>query len=243
MIFNNKPRMSYSFKSFPHQQESDTFLKDHKILSDVLPTSIHEHYFKSDPLLKENHCIIQAPDITNCSVIVVTGDDYPFVHIYHAPPSSFPNEIDRPRLRGNVQEFIDEIRAIVTIFNENEKFEVNEIGFMIIGEIVSKSRIDYMKDKLQMIYDLSLDKVKMNTFEYSDIMKPNPYLETVITETGCSFKCDMITITYSMNLDMYQVSGPSIYDKKQIHFINHRGIWTESKKILPKIKDYVGNYC
>ena len=123
MIFNNKPRMSYSFKSFPHQQENDKFMKDHKILSDVLATSVHEHYFKSDPLLKENHCIIQAPDITNCSVIVVTGDDYPFVHIYHAPPSSFPNEIDRPRLRGNVikdyrQHRLDEIEAMEPIPEE-----------------------------------------------------------------------------------------------------------------------------
>ena len=235
--------MSYSFQSFPHDYTEDEYMKDNVIMSDVLSTSVHKHYFKSDPLIKKNHCIIQAPDITNCSVVVVTGDDYPFVHIYHAPPGSFPNELDRPKLRGNIQEFIDEIQKIVTIFNENPKFEVNDINFMIIGEIVSKSRIDYMKESLQTIYDLSLDKIKMNTFEYSDIMEPNPYLETVITKTGCTFKCDMITITYSMNLDIYQVSGPSLYDKKQIHFINHRGNWTESKKILPKIKEYVGNYC
>ena len=70
------------------------------------------------------------------------------------------------RSEGLKLKFKIDQQPTLAIFNENEKFEVNEIGFMIIGEIVSKSRIDYMKDKLQMIYGLSLDKIKYKNQRY-----------------------------------------------------------------------------
>jgi len=175
--------------------------------------SEHKHFHKS------NHTLIEASDIINCSVIIVTSKNYPLVHLYRTVFPKIENSIFNPTM----EDFTEEIENTFL----NSELKINEIGFTIIGQTVSKKRIDYMRESLENIYDLPSDKIDVNIFEYSDIMNPDQTLRTVINNSKVSFQNNLLTIQYHIQYDIYQISGPS-HDKKEIHFINKNGLWLEN---------------
>jgi len=169
--------------------------------------------------LKSKHTLIEASNIINCSVILIASKNYPLIHLFR---TDFP-KIETSIFHETIQDFISEVQKIT----DHSEFKLDEMGFTIIGQTVSKKTIDYMRESLENIYKLPSDKIIVNVFEYSDVMNPSSHLTTIVSGSKLSFQNNLLTFQYHILSDTYQISGPS-YDKKEIHFINKNGLWLEN---------------
>lgn len=91
-------------------------------------------------------------------VIVIKGDDYPYVHICTLSKVSFPGDTKCVLVSfSEVERFIDGVKS-------RSNKEVKNIDIILISERVTKNKVDYMKTQFP--------GARVTTYEYEDILFP-----------------------------------------------------------------------
>ena len=175
-------------------------------------------YIASDTDTDTNTVILA--EIIDTTILLVKVN-HSHIHIFHSENDAFPNEATFPKLTGSTQSFISEISEI----NKNNKINKNNhIECFLIGNYITKKRIDYCKDQLNNIFQC---KTTIIPLEYGDILLPSNELIMYPTQRTCSFQTNKIQFRYDINSQLITVEGPSI-DKEITRFSYRSGIWTES---------------
>jgi len=96
-------------------------------------------------------------------IIVIRGDDHPYVHICSFPKVSFPGDTECGLVSfSEVEEFIDGVKSKSN--KEVKNKEVKNLDVILISERVTKNKVDHMKS--------NFEGVSVTTYEYEDILFP-----------------------------------------------------------------------
>ena len=91
-------------------------------------------------------------------IIVIKGDDYPYVHICSLSRMSFPGDTNcRLVSFSEVDKFISEVKS-------KSSKRVKNLDIILISEIVTKNKVDHMKSQFP--------GVRVTTYEYEDLLFP-----------------------------------------------------------------------
>ena len=76
-------------------------------------------------------------------IIVIRGDDHPYVHICSFPKVSFPGDTECGLVSfSEVEEFIDGVKS-------KSNKEVKNLDVILISERVTKNKVDHMKSNFE----------------------------------------------------------------------------------------------
>ena len=91
-------------------------------------------------------------------IIVIKGDDYPYVHICSLSRMSFPGDTNcRLVSFSEVDKFISEVKS-------KSSKRVKNLDIILISERVTKNKVDHMKSQFP--------GVRVTTYEYEDLLFP-----------------------------------------------------------------------
>ena len=91
-------------------------------------------------------------------IIVIKGDDYPYVHICSLSRMSFPGDTKCGLVSfSEVEEFINEVKS-------KSSKGVKNLDIILISERVTKNKVDHMKNQFP--------GVRVTTYEYEDLLFP-----------------------------------------------------------------------
>jgi hypothetical protein len=236
-------KTTYTFSSFSPMPEKINNL-DKPIKSHSIGTAEHKHFYRCDSKIAKAFGLIQFPSITSCHAIIITHKDYPFVHAYHAPPGCFPFENSAiARIKGDIKFFLDEIKNIKELFNIHPK----EMDIKIAGKELSSYRLNYLQDQIKNIFTISKENIIVFSLECSNKYITNNYIQNEIAiGPNSEFKTLstyilVLTISYCVNINIFQVTGPPKKQKEKCHILQEDNVWQVLPFVfLPTIKNYIG---
>ena len=242
---------TYAFDTF-HDVDEKIAGIDKPLLAKNLVTAEQGHFYKGDPKFfqKDKHAIIQIPNITDCQGIVITDDSYRVVHAMHAPPGCFPEEDDSSAsTKGDIDVFLNEIDTISKHFKNNtEAWRPKKMSIFIAGKNVTNYRIAYLTKRVGEIFKISNDNILVRSFECLNIYNTSSWVTKDIGIIGSNWEEStksshkMITITFSMNWQQFQISGPGKKRAEEAYICGHQRDWSELiSNLFPNIKKYIDN--
>lgn len=132
--------------------------------------------------------------------LVIRSKQTPVVHVGLFDEDSFPRENRKTLLSSfRIDEFLETIKKT----HETFKKEVSDIEVLMVSKVISKYKIDYIKEGLEQIYGENVGVI-MGNFEYEDIIPEDSIKGEYSIEKGdmvvSSMKCQtcssMTSLTY-----------------------------------------------
>ena len=221
----------YRFNTFEKVNEK---INTKPLVAACVETAKHKHFYKGDDRLKGTDGIIQFPAITDCSAIIISTSR--LVHAFHAPPGSFPDEIDKARIEGDIKSFLTEIKKINKLLQMPEE---KIVDIFIIGKNIEYDRINYLQTRVSEIFNNTC--IRTTHLECGNIYHTDNYILSVfdINFKKSKTRIYMMTVTYWINYDTIHVNGPSL-DRKNLTYMgtNCNDIKKISQQIIPNIPKY-----
>lgn len=131
--------------------------------------------------------------------LVIRSQQTPVVHVGLFDDNSFPEREKTLLSSFRIDEFLETIKKT----HETFKKEVTDVEVLMVSKVISKYKIDYIKEGLEQIYGENVGVI-MGNFEYEDII-PEDSIEgeysiakgnMVVRAPTCQSCSGMTSLTY-----------------------------------------------
>jgi hypothetical protein len=235
---------------------SDKSIGDKDTIVSYLSTNQQGHYYRGDPKIEKGkkNAVVQVGGITECAAVFIYHNSWPMVHVYHAPPGSFPGEDSSDAtVQGNIdRDFFTKLSSYVEKWTTPGKGCVIPTGMNIgiVSKSIGSSRQKYLSKRVQEIFfptdntpasaDEEKEKINIISFDCFGVYSPDCFLQTTISIDNWKSIDEkvnnQIVVSFSLNLQVIQVLCKS----NEPIFAYFQNKWIEIQKaVIPTIMKYV----